>query len=405
MLLLSLLLMHFMLGVFCLAVSRGKQPHALRLWGWGLIAYASGALLTIAGAPLGIAFKQTAGNTIIALAALLTASAMIAHTRVQLNRLPAVIGLLIVTGVLAANHLRSGGPVYIIDVAMPTLYGVAVYLVAIFCLLRAPPRHATNAARFVALMAGVAVLIWLFRLAAIAFSMRGQSDPAAADLAFSLFAIGQNLSLVATTLGLMWIEVRRTEQDLTRAAMTDGLTGLKNRRAMSERFVESLSFARREKQPLALVLIDIDRFKAVNDVYGHLAGDAVLRDVAGLLGAVKRREDVLGRIGGEEFLLLLPKQSVEEAGDAAERMRRMVESSVIETGKGEVQTTISAGVASYPDDGEDWDRLFGAADRRLYIAKQNGRNRVIASDAVNANGNGSQGTSGTRTAKNEKSGL
>lgn len=383
MLLLSLLLMHFLLGLLCVMVSRGeRRSEPLALWGKGLLIYAFGALVIIFGGFLGVAAKQIVGNSLISLAGLVTAAAIVSYTRHRVGHLLPMGAWLLVVIVIGANHLVTAAPLYFVDVAAPTLYSSVLYIGAAVLLLRDPPESATSAARFVSLMAIVAVVIWNLRMVAVWFSLGTANDPERADFAFSVFAIGQNLSLVATSLGLMWIEVRRMESDLQRTAVTDGLTGLLNRRGMSTRFEQALSMARREGEPFSLLLFDLDHFKRVNDERGHLAGDSVLHETARLLGDGKRNEDVLGRIGGEEFLLLLHNKDAQEAREMAERLRNLVSGNVVDTSAGEVTVTVSAGIASYPDDGDSWDRLFSAADRRLYIAKQQGRNRVVEADAI-----------------------
>lgn len=387
MLLLSLLLMHILLGVLSVMVSQGaRRSPPLALWGKGLLIYAAGALVVIFGDFLGTAAKQIIGNALISLAGLTTAAAIVAYTRYRTGHLFPVGAWVLVVAVIAANHMFPGPPRFLVDVAAPTLYSSILYIGAAILLLRDPPESARSAAGFVSLMAILAVLIWNLRMVAVWIALGKANDPTHADLALSVFAIGQNLSLVATSLGLMWIEVRRMEADLQRTAVTDGLTGLLNRRGMSIRFEQALSMARRENEPLSLLLFDLDHFKRVNDEYGHLSGDAVLHETARLLADGKRNEDVLGRIGGEEFLLLLHNKDVLAAREMAERLRKLVAGNVVDTSAGEVSVTVSGGISTFPEDGDSWDRLFGAADRRLYLAKQQGRNCVVAKDAVDVSG-------------------
>lgn len=401
MLLLSLMLMHLLLGVLSLVVSSGVRGiRALQLWGWGLVCFAAGAATSVFGNFLGVALKQIAGNGLIAFAGLLAASAIARYTHYRLPDVLSVGGVALVVVVITLNHLQPGPYQPIVDVAAPTLYGSCLFLVAATMLLLDPPKPAIAAARFVAITAYLAVLLWNVRLAAIGFALQA-ADPLRTDFVISISAIGQGLSLVATSLGLMWMEVRRMEDELRRMAVTDGLTGLLNRRGMAQRFEQGLSLARREGEPYALVMFDVDHFKNINDAHGHLAGDTALRKIAHLLGHEKRNEDVLGRIGGEEFLLLLQNKGPQEAKEMAERLRRRVQGTQIGIEKGLVSVTLSAGVAAYPDDGESWDKLFGAADRRLYIAKASGRNCVVAKDAI-ATRNGAEASVLKPTGKNSE---
>ena len=118
----------------------------------------------------------------------------------------------------------------------------------------------------------------------------------------------------------------------------------------------------------------------MNDTYGHALGDEVLKAVAKAFSGAKRSEDVLGRIGGEEFLVILGQQSIEGAREAADRLRDAVAATEVTVGADRVPTSVSGGVALYPEDGQDWDHLFATADRRLYAAKAGGRNRVEHQD-------------------------
>ncbi len=125
------------------------------------------------------------------------------------------------------------------------------------------------------------------------------------------------------------------------------------------------------------MVFDLDYFKRVNDTYGHLTGDRVLKHTADILAAAKRGEDTLGRIGGEEFVLLLPDLSAPAALQAAERLQlRLAESSIEAEGK-TINVTMSGGGAVFPEDGGDWDSLFAVADKRCYASKQAGHNRVM----------------------------
>ena len=182
---------------------------------------------------------------------------------------------------------------------------------------------------------------------------------------------------VAATLGLLWIEVRKMQATLERIAYFDPLTGLANRRATLSRFREEAARVARQNQPLSMVVFDIDFFKRVNDSFGHLTGDKFLAHVAGLLNSQKRDEDVLGRIGGEEFVLLLPQQSAVEAVEVADRLRLHVLASPLEVGTQTMAVTICGGVSTFPVDGDGWEpEVFLAADQRLYRAKHEGRNRI-----------------------------
>jgi diguanylate cyclase (GGDEF)-like protein len=204
----------------------------------------------------------------------------------------------------------------------------------------------------------------------------GTNDRDRADLLVALFSIAQMVMSVAATLGLLWIEVRKMQATLERIAYFDVLTGLPNRRATISRFREEAARVMRQAGELSMVVFDIDFFKKVNDSLGHPGGDAVLVHIAGLLNSKKRDEDVLGRIGGEEFVLLLPQQSAADAAEVADRLRACVAATPVIRAGESVSVTVSGGVSTFPRDGDDWDDLFLVADRRLYAAKNAGRNRI-----------------------------
>ena len=158
-------------------------------------------------------------------------------------------------------------------------------------------------------------------------------------------------------------------------AIRDELTGLYNRRYLMECLARESSRAERLSAPLCICLIDLDRFKAINDTLGHAAGDAVLRGLAKVASAALRTIDIVGRFGGEEFLVLLPGTPLAGAAAAAERLRAGVESARFET-LGEHRVTATFGVAEYAR-GEEISALLARADGALYAGKAAGRNRVV----------------------------
>jgi diguanylate cyclase (GGDEF)-like protein len=171
----------------------------------------------------------------------------------------------------------------------------------------------------------------------------------------------------------------RLSQRLRELSTLDGLTRQLNHRAIYARLTEELERARRYHLPLSVVLCDFDHFKEINDTYGHLTGDAVLREGAAVLRRCLRNTDVLGRYGGEEFLALLPQVDLAAGQAAAERLRQGLESHPVRLAEGaEVRITASFGVAARDELGEaqSSDLLVSLADRRLYEAKAGGRNCV-----------------------------
>ena len=163
------------------------------------------------------------------------------------------------------------------------------------------------------------------------------------------------------------------------AARTDPLTNLANRREFDERFGNELERARRGGRPLAIVVLDLDGFKAYNDALGHQAGDDALREFADLLRRTTRAIDTVARTGGEEFAILAPEARAGDAHAYAERVRSSVERSFTEPRE---RLTVSCGIAVFPACGANSRDLLLAADRAMYLAKADGRNRTVVHDAA-----------------------
>jgi diguanylate cyclase (GGDEF)-like protein len=172
-------------------------------------------------------------------------------------------------------------------------------------------------------------------------------------------------------------EIRRLQEKLEAMAVHDSLTGLYNRHYLGETLRRELARAAREKYSVGFVMIDIDRFKEVNDAFGHQAGDAVLRELAGLLSGSSRASDILFRYGGEEFLAVLPKVGVAAAFAIAEKWRTaFLHSDVLHKyGGGEV--TISCGISGFSGEKTSGPDLIARADQALYQAKTAGRNQSV----------------------------
>lgn len=164
-----------------------------------------------------------------------------------------------------------------------------------------------------------------------------------------------------------------------RMATIDAGTEVFNRRALFDTLKREITASRRHGRPLSVVCVDLDHFKEVNDTHGHAAGDAVLREVAQGLRAGLQGSGAVGRLGGEEFVLVLPNTPLDAARDLAERTRAAIEARVHAVGTGAThRQTISAGVATLVDTMVDADALLAAADAMLYASKRGGRNRVSA---------------------------
>ncbi|WP_337827298.1 GGDEF domain-containing protein [Pseudonocardia sp. TMWB2A] len=254
-------------------------------------------------------------------------------------------------------------------------YGVVLLVTALFL-------RELAAGRFIDRM-----LWWVFVAFAILFFPRTllttQAVPHSIDpffessfwqiLQFALAVPGSILAM--TILGAAMSDIYN---DLRRERDLDVLTGLLNRRAFDERVSAQVA---RHRGASALILCDLDFFKRINDRYGHPAGDKVLRDLAALLSRTARKNDIVGRYGGEEFIIFLPGTSLGDAHECAERLRRAIAAHHFDLGAGDHIITASFGVAQLKP-GENWIAVLERTDARLYAAKSSGRNHIISHDPV-----------------------
>jgi diguanylate cyclase (GGDEF)-like protein len=198
------------------------------------------------------------------------------------------------------------------------------------------------------------------------------------DLSHRVSLAGQDeLGHLGGTFNDMAEKLAKSQRALEDLSVQDGLTGLFNYREFHRRLTEEVERSRRYGRPFSLLILDIDDFKAVNDTYGHLAGDEALRELAALIRRAVRPVDEVARYGGEEFAILLPETPGPGAFAMAERIRDVVAAHPIPIAAGRtVVLTVSIGTATYPENADAEEGLIAAADQALYTAKNGGRNRV-----------------------------
>ena len=167
-------------------------------------------------------------------------------------------------------------------------------------------------------------------------------------------------------------------EEIYRLTTIDGLTQVFNKRYFLETLEREIGRAQRYRRDLSLIIFDIDHFKKINDTYGHLAGDHVLKHLALVIKSRIRREDILSRYGGEEFTIILPEIDRENASQFADKIRRLIEKAVFKFEDTEIPITISIGVAAYAPESGDVAEFIKVADDKLYQAKTQGRNRVVS---------------------------
>lgn len=200
--------------------------------------------------------------------------------------------------------------------------------------------------------------------------------PAEAALSRIAYPAGRLFTLTLRDIS----ERKAAEEELRRLATTDPLTGVANRRQFMDCAERELARARRYSRPVALMMIDVDHFKTINDTHGHAIGDEVLKALAAAMLDCVRETDVVGRLGGEEFAVLLPETALAEAIEAADRLRRRLGDAVLTTHAGPIRYTVSAGVSTCRSTDATIEGALSRADHALYAAKRAGRNRVATEE-------------------------
>ncbi|MEN9417600.1 MAG: hypothetical protein RI988_1220 [Pseudomonadota bacterium] len=366
-----------------LADVRVRGGDGIGLWGWGLLASA------LSYPAFAWRFVHTPGVSIVVTNTLLAATLAL-HTAavVQFREQP----------MRGWTAVSLGGPVLLAVVV--ALVGVETHRLRNLVLAAA---LATQAAWLAALASrpgaslaqehGRLLLTLGSTLLAVVLAARAvmltreeawtEAYTVPADIQSASYLVSLAVVLLNTT-GFLLMHKDRALARERAAATRDALTGALLRRPLLEALEQGLSYAARHHEPYALLMLDLDRFKRVNDEHGHLAGDAVLREAAVRIGKRLRRHDVLGRYGGEEFLVLLPGTGLAGARTVAEEIRRGIEEEPFTHGTSRIPVTLSIGVRGVA--GHEGERaadgpltvqtMIAEADRALYAAKHNGRNRV-----------------------------
>jgi len=190
-----------------------------------------------------------------------------------------------------------------------------------------------------------------------------------------LVTVSAELQITKQKLERKEIELQSVLAQANEVSHTDALTFLPNRRQIMVDLQNAVAFSDRYGTPLTISMLDIDFFKKINDTYGHVKGDEVLRSLAGRLRQQIRHPDSIGRYGGEEFLIVLPHSTVSAAVEQAQRLCEQVRSLSVPVGEQTISVTISVGIAQYKVQKEDWQTFLSRADRALYQAKHNGRDQ------------------------------
>jgi diguanylate cyclase (GGDEF)-like protein len=355
-----------------IGASRGMRE-GLAQWAASLLVRAAALSILSVGAAPGTGALAVAG-ALLALSMTLQAAAMLAFER---RKLAAWIHSAVLAAVAIPLQLLEREAALAVLFGGTVLGSLQLVQAAIAQQLHDVPR---SRARH--------ILVACFLVCGLAFVLRGlgaafTQDPMAgfqapAGMAAMAF-LACFAAALAATLAFLLLHKERAEAEALRLATMDALTGAYNRRTFHETAERELSRARRAGTPLSMILLDIDHFRAVNEKYGHAVGDEVLARFADIIRSALRKEDMLVRFGGQEFLVLLPDVPGPGAVVVAGRIRRCVAASEITASGHRFALTASLGVAARLDEGpESVDGLLARAGNALALAKERGRNRVVA---------------------------
>jgi diguanylate cyclase (GGDEF)-like protein len=253
-----------------------------------------------------------------------------------------------------------------------SVYGIIFYSIACYFLWQR--RHANFASSLYFVLFSLIFIILVFVLRCYAVIVYQITSPIQNQPVNNIFLLALFISGYLRNVGFIMMVSHRLYQDLRETAEIDFLTNIYNRRAIQQVLNQQFNQFRRYKSVCSLILLDIDYFKKVNDNYGHDTGDKVLQSVTAILKNNLRKTDILGRWGGEEFLVVLPNTNIEKALDVAEKLRSEIARNKIV----DIACTISLGVKMFDKNDNTVDEAIKRADDALYTAKNKGRNCVVA---------------------------
>ena len=363
-----------LLMTFWICVMAWGQPTSDALWALalGLFSYAASTVLFATRQFLPQPFSIGGGNVAYSLSLALMLMAVQRFQGAVIRRwqliAPILIVPLILSPLLGSDQVRS--------TAMGLLCTAQITLVLRALLDR---EHALRGRGRVILLVsfGALGLVLLARAIAVGAGWIDSSSRAGGERWLALVFLVAMCAVMSIALGFVYMTMERAERCNYEMAMRDMLTGLSNRRAISEDLQMAVARAQRQGHLLSVLLLDIDHFKRINDSYGHQAGDVVLRSVATTLKSRVRAQDQIGRFGGEEFLVVLPDTGEEGALVLAQALREAVQEAPAQWGAASISLTVSVGVWGGLVTGSTTsESLVAAADAAMYRAKESGRNRV-----------------------------
>lgn len=270
------------------------------------------------------------------------------------------------------------------DYRLRVLWGSAAIMADIGlrmqALLHGGVRRSSRARMALLAMCSLSALLLVWRNGQLWFDLNPPADIIQPDTVNYLYVLLSGMQPMFLSIGFLLLYSETLQRELHALARVDSLTGVKNRLALTETATQLLSQAGRAGKPLGVLMIDADHFKSVNDRFGHGGGDKVLLALVGSIRATLRASNVIGRIGGEEFVVLAPDTGLEQALVLAERIRETVETTPLLVDGHLLQLTVSIGAVAAAPGEHDVNGLLQRADAALYAAKRAGRNRVMAAD-------------------------
>ena len=372
-LLLVSLMVTVTLGISMGLVARRERRDGMVWWSWGMVLVVLVHLLFALRGQISDWLSVVLGNTLLIAVFAFFAEGLSEFQR-RAPRRPLIWGpvalMLLAQVLLLAEPVPRG-----LLVTLLLGFQVAVMLGLV---LAQRQQTAGRGQYFVATGLALILVALLLRVVAFLFGGLQLTEVTASNAAHAFTVLILLLTIILLATGLVLMTKERADALNRTLALQDELTGMPNRRAIHKLLEQQLALARRNGQPLALLILDVDHFKQINDRYGHLSGDQALREMAERLDRRLRAQDIAGRWGGEEFIVILPGTGVEGARALAEILRHAAEQAELHALDGRaIRFTVSIGLhVLNPGSGNERDDMIAAADRALYLAKQNGRNRV-----------------------------
>ena len=361
------------------AVSRfyAASVRGVGYWTGANIALAAGLLMLTVGGILPGVVPRVGGNTLLVLTAALYYLAIM-RLLGEPPRARLAWAVVAAAGVAFAFRYSTGGSHRLAVVTMSVALIILTGLTAARLLRPSAEGEQRVSHRFTGLLFLLGGTLMAIRLLHILLSDNPPTQLFSDNLWEGIILAGTHIIVMLMSLGFALMIVDQLASELNRLATLDSLTGIGNRRVFYARAELELARRRRKNSPLSVLMIDLDRFKSINDELGHATGDETLRRFAALVTPHLREYDFFARLGGEEFAVLLPDTSEDVAAGIADRLRQLTEAARLPSADFPIPTTISIGVAELERSGDSVDRLMQRADVALYAAKAGGRNRVMA---------------------------